>query len=132
MNVRSKVATSAGIAALLLPAVQAAAGAAPAPTGPIVTATGTCTQGSRWELAAAARPLRIGSQFRIDSSRAGQHWLLVGAHSGRLFGIGVRRTNVVGDLTVIRWARNLDGVDVVRVWARNQATKEVCRARLTL
>lgn len=132
MKKRTTVATAVAAGAMLLPAVPAAAepGTAKDATVPVV-ATGTCSAGTAWQLAAVARGRGIGVRFALDSVAGNQRWIIAGAHNLRQADVVVRKTNTDGKLAVRRHVRNFAGVDVFRVRAKNTVTKEICKAKLT-
>lgn len=117
--------------ALLVPVAPALAGHSVAKDGSAtVVAFGACTAGTTWRLGARASDNGIGVRFALDSAAAGQPWILAGAHNWRQVILRVRKTDADGKIVITRHVRNLPGVDVFRVRAKNRVTKEICRARL--
>lgn len=123
--------TTLAAAALLAPVAPATAGESVAKdAATTVVASGTCSAGSTWRLGARAHNNAIGVRFALDSPTAGQRWILAGAHNWRQIFLRVRKTDANGDIVVTRHVRNLPGVDVFRVRAKNRVTKEICKATL--
>jgi hypothetical protein len=112
--------------------VVALAGAAFAGTAREVTAHGTGTMGSRWELDASDHGARLEIDFEVDSNRGGQAWRVLMTDNGRIFFDGVRRTQPDGEFDVERFIGDRRGSDRIVARATNRVTGEVCRGVVTI
>jgi hypothetical protein len=117
----------AAIAALVLCAVPAAF-AAPAKSGPVVRAAGTCTKASSAKLKLKEDNGRIEVEFEVDQNKVGRTWTVVLRQNGNV----VRRLTKVtqapsGSFTARVLTGNKAGTD--RFVATASRPGETCTAR---
>jgi hypothetical protein len=122
---RAAVAVAIGGAALL------SSGTALANDADVIT-TGTCSLGSTWKLKHSPENGQLEVEFEVDQNVAGQTWKVVLTTNGN----EILRTRAVtnvesGSFDVQALTANAAGVDRTVATAKNPATGEVCRARVS-
>lgn len=97
-----------------------------------VRRSGDCSARTDWKLKAKSDDGRIEVEFEVDSNRNGQRWYVTLRDNGSLFWSGYRTTLAPsGSFEVEKRTANRSGSDVIRAYARNTRTGEICRASLT-
>jgi len=114
------VALGAAGLALLLPLAPAVAG------DDRVERTGSCSDGSRWDLKVKSDDGRLEVEGEVDSNQNGQNWSWKFRHDGSVSARGTSRTRgPSGSFSVERRMVNLQGRDKVTFVARHNGEK--CR-----
>ena len=113
------VALGAGLA-LLAPLTPAIAG------DDRVERSGSCSDGSRWDLKVKTDDGRLEVEGEVDSNQSGQHWRWKFRHNGSVSARGTSTTSgASGSFSVERRMVNLQGTDKVVFVARHDGEK--CR-----
>ena len=127
-------ATAATAAALALPASPALATPDPRPPrdgADVITASGTCSDGTSWTLAGKARGLRIvvGLQLRGEPK---QRWAAQLTQNGRVIKrVRAKQTKRNGKLRILRPAPNRPGTDLFVFRAKNRTSGAQCQGQLS-
>ena len=127
-------ATAATAAALALPASPALATPDPRPPrggADVITASGTCSDGTSWTLAGKARGLRIvvGLQLRGEPK---QRWAAQITQNGRIIKrVRAKKTKRNGKLRILRPAPNRPGTDLFAFRAKNRTSGAQCQGQLS-
>ena len=97
-----------------------------------VVERGSCSGSTDWKVGAGPDDGRIEVEGEVDSNRSGQSWRWRIVHNGSVSFRGTKETaGASGSFEVRRRLVDADGDDTV-VWrARNRASDDVCRGKLT-
>ena len=121
-------------AALLLAATLPVLGAVPAHAadGEVIR-HGSCSGSTDWKIKAKPDDGRLEVESEIDSNRSGQTWAWTLKHDGAVADQGrSTTTGRSGSFEVERKTNNSEGKDSFRFRAVNNASGEVCVARVIL
>ncbi|MCH9720260.1 MAG: hypothetical protein K0U60_10390 [Actinomycetia bacterium] len=127
-------ATAATAAALALPASPALA--TPDPRSPrggadVITASGTCPDGTSWTLAGKARGLRILIRLQLQGAPK-QRWAAQLTQNDRAIKrVRGKKTKRNGKLRILRPAPNRPGTDLFAFRAQNRTSGAQCQGQLS-
>lgn len=128
MRMRTKVATAALVATLVLSLAPAASAG-----GREVIRTGSCSAASDWKLKVKPDDGRIELEFEVDSNVSGQRWNVTIRQNGDRIFRGSRITQgPSGSFSLERRPADRAGTDAFVARATNPGTGERCVGRVNL